>query len=470
MLTPYPQIVEYNEAVQHPASAFRDPELRRGTIKLNALGLPVALSGAFALTYAMTTGRRALAVRCFHRQIPALEHKYAAIARVVKALHSPYFVDFDYLPDGIRIRGGYYPVVKMEWAEGEPFGVWLDRNCRDPRALAGMREAFARLAAHLEKHGIAHGDIQNGNVIVSRAGLRVVDYDGVYVPGMPPEFGSETGHKHFQHPRRTPRHFGPDIDRFSFIVIDLSLAALIERPDLYRRYCRGGETILFCASDFADPERSTVLQILRQEPSLQGMTESFVAICRGDPRAVPTLDAFRASSVPPRRLAGWRSGIAEMLSPLLHPQRPQAAAARHTVRQPIAEPRQPPTGTGRANRELLADLLRTAGNDRAGAATPRRRQTVAGPQTKRQPPPGRSNRDIVQQLRGAGAAAAVAPPAGAAAPPPRPRPMARQTTTGSVVIHPRKRAGQPLRPALTSTAEEPPRLWQRVRRFLAGGV
>ena len=57
MLTPYPQIVEYNEAVQHPATAFRDPELRQGQVKVNALGLPVALSGGFALTYMMATQR-----------------------------------------------------------------------------------------------------------------------------------------------------------------------------------------------------------------------------------------------------------------------------------------------------------------------------------------------------------------------------------------------------------------------------
>ena len=78
MLTPYPQIVEYNEAVQNPATAFRDPELRQGQVKLNALGLPVALSGGFALTYMMATRRRRLAVRCFHREIPKAQHKYAA--------------------------------------------------------------------------------------------------------------------------------------------------------------------------------------------------------------------------------------------------------------------------------------------------------------------------------------------------------------------------------------------------------
>src|SRR5437870_7716277 len=102
---PYPEIVEYNEAVQHPATAFCDPELRQGHVKLNALGLPVVLSGGFALTYMMAAPRRRLAVRCFHREVPAVQQKYAAIARVMQPLNSRYFVGFDYLADGIRIDG-----------------------------------------------------------------------------------------------------------------------------------------------------------------------------------------------------------------------------------------------------------------------------------------------------------------------------------------------------------------------------
>ena len=240
MLTPYPQIVEYNEAVQNAATAFRDPELRQGRVKVNALGLPVALSGGFALTYMMATPRRTLAVRCFHREIPAAQQKYAALAVAVKTLNSPYFVGFDYLADGIRIRGGWYPIVRMDWAEGDPLGIWLDRNSGNRQALEKLRDEFAALAVFLEVHQIAHGDIQNGNVIVSQAGLKLVDYDGVYVPGMPAGFGSESGHKHFQHPDRTPAHFGPMLDRFSFIAVDLSLAALIEDPALYQRFRQGG--------------------------------------------------------------------------------------------------------------------------------------------------------------------------------------------------------------------------------------
>jgi hypothetical protein len=303
VLTPYPQIVEYNEAVQNPATAFRDPELRQGQVKLNALGLPVALSGGFALTYMMATQRRRLAVRCFHREIPKAQHKYAAIARTVGALKSPYFVHFDYLADGIAIRGGWYPVVRMDWAEGDPLGIWLDRNAGDRRALEKLRAEFASLAAFLEKHGIAHGDIQNGNVIISRKGLQLVDYDGMFVPGMPADFSSETGHKHFQHPSRALSHFGPTIDRFSFIAVDLSLAALIEDPSLHRRFRQGGETILFRANDFAEPERSEVFGILRQHDKLRRAAENFAAVCRGDVTAVPSLADFLAGRNIPSALA-----------------------------------------------------------------------------------------------------------------------------------------------------------------------
>src|SRR5437899_8855012 len=138
----YPESVEYNEAVQNPAHAFRDAELRRGSIEVNNLGLPLALSGGFALTYMMRSGRRKLAVRCFLREIPAVQQKYAAIAGAMRALRSRYFVEFEYLADGIMLHSAVYPVVKMDWAEGDTLGVWLERHHGERRAMARLREEF----------------------------------------------------------------------------------------------------------------------------------------------------------------------------------------------------------------------------------------------------------------------------------------------------------------------------------------
>ena len=36
---------------------------------------------------------------------------------------SPYFVKFDFQAQGIHIRGRRFPVVKMDWVEGETLGV-----------------------------------------------------------------------------------------------------------------------------------------------------------------------------------------------------------------------------------------------------------------------------------------------------------------------------------------------------------
>jgi hypothetical protein len=290
----YPQIVEYNEVIQHPATAFVDPELQRGWVRENALGLPVVLSGGFALTYTITTPQRTIAVRCFHRQIPAADHKYAYISKQVGSLNSKYFVGFNYLKQGIKVKQALYPIVKMAWVEGDPLGIWLDKNSGNSAMVEKVRSEFVTLAGFLHQHGIAHGDIQNGNVMMSPSGITLIDYDGMYVPGMATGGGCETGHKHFQHPNREASHFGPMMDRFSFIALDLSLRAIAEDVSLHKKFRQGGETIIFSTNDFVDSQNSEVFQILRQRARLKSFADNFAHICQANISSVPTLEDFLA--------------------------------------------------------------------------------------------------------------------------------------------------------------------------------
>jgi hypothetical protein len=252
----YPQIVEYNEAVQNPAQAFTDPELKQGAVRENTLGLPLVLSGGVALTYTVVTPQRKSAVRCFHREIPSIEQKYQAISKALRSLSNGYFVNFDFQKFGIVVRNGRFPIVRMDWVEGDPLGIWLDRNYQNACALDVARTDFFSIACLLEQEGIGHGDIQNGNVMMSKGRIRLIDYDGMFVPGMTAGNGAETGHKHFQHPDRQASDFGPKMDRFSFIALDLSLQGVIAEKALYPRFREGGETIIFRANDFADPPNS----------------------------------------------------------------------------------------------------------------------------------------------------------------------------------------------------------------------
>lgn len=290
---PYPQIVDYNEAVQNPRTAFRDPELQSGQIKENNLGLPLALSGGFALTYTlMSSSGKKLAIRCFHRQTPSAEARYAAITKCLKAAPNGYFVDFAFQPQGIHVKQNLYPIVRMDWVEGDTLGEFIERYARDASAINRLRENFRQLSAYLEKAGIAHGDIQNGNVMASTGKLRLIDYDGMYVPGMALGQGTEIGHKHFQHPKRTEKTFGPTIDRFSFICIDLSLHALTVDATLHDKFKEGGETIIFKANDFASPHRSAVFGRLFASQPVKQHAEWFAAICRSDVAAIPSLEDF----------------------------------------------------------------------------------------------------------------------------------------------------------------------------------
>jgi hypothetical protein len=111
-------------------------------------------------------------------------------------------LDFDFQNAGIKVRHNTFPIVKMDWVEGDPLGVWLDSNFDNVSALDKTRAQFQAIAGFLEREGVGHGDIQNGNVMLSNGNIRLIDYDGMFVPGLLTGNGSEVGHRHFQHPDR----------------------------------------------------------------------------------------------------------------------------------------------------------------------------------------------------------------------------------------------------------------------------
>jgi hypothetical protein len=204
----------------------------------------------------------------------------------------------------------------------------LDKHFDDPRALEKARTDFAAIARFLELKGIAHGDIQNGNVMVANGDIKLIDYDGMFVPGMRPGNGSETGHKHFQHPDRRVSDFGPRMDRFSFIALDLSLKAVIEDKSLYSKFREGGETIIFKANDFADPANSEIFQRLLAMPKLKEQARRFAAICEAPLAAVPTLDEYLAG----RNIPAAKTQLKTQPSPTARPQ-----AANYISAYPVVD-------------------------------------------------------------------------------------------------------------------------------------
>src|ERR1700730_1297845 len=115
----YPSMDQYNDAVQHPNTAFLDPILKTGRTETDGFGIPVVLGGGFALTYIVTASGQKFAVRCFHKPATSLGTRYTQITQALQRVSGDYFVKFDYQTQGIRVNGNAYPVVKMDWINGE---------------------------------------------------------------------------------------------------------------------------------------------------------------------------------------------------------------------------------------------------------------------------------------------------------------------------------------------------------------
>jgi len=289
MAWPTPQ--DYNEAVQNPKLAFADSELQMGCPELTPLGLPRAITGGFASVYKLQCPQRTWAIRCFLRQFHDHERRYAAISEHLTRLRLPYTVGFTFLRDGIKVRGQWYPILKMEWVQGEPLSAFIERHLGNRSTLLSLARRWVEMVKELQQASIAHGDLQHGNVLVVDGQLRLIDYDGMYVPTLSGEGSHEVGHRNYQHPLRTESDFGPYLDNFSAWVVYVSLIALAADPGLWKQFGSGDESLLFRRRDFEQPEASNVIRVLERhrDEQIRSAIALFKPLLYLGPRDVPSL-------------------------------------------------------------------------------------------------------------------------------------------------------------------------------------
>ncbi|MFF0572440.1 protein kinase domain-containing protein [Streptosporangium saharense] len=251
----FPSGSEYVEALQNPTLCFTDAELQSATLQVDKLRRPKPISGNFASVFSVQTvpGKR-YAIKCFTRDVPDQEKRYRAVSERLNALPYRWKMDFDYQPSGIMVGGQRFPILRMEWVEAISLIRWIEDHLGDQAALLDLARRFAELAADLHREGIAHGDLQHGNLLVAADGtLKLVDYDGMYVPALSGLPATERGHRHYQSPHRTGAEFGPELDRFSVWLIYLSLVTVALDPMLWQvLHERDGEHLLLTDEDFVN--------------------------------------------------------------------------------------------------------------------------------------------------------------------------------------------------------------------------
>ncbi len=333
----WPTSQDYNEAIQNAASSFSDPALKTGEVTVNALGLPVPRSGNFADVYQFKGGDGKMwAVKCFTRKVTGLQQRYLKIDEHLTKARLPFTVGFKFFEEGIRVRGQWFPLLKMEWVEGFTLNEFVRDNADKPQYLHALLQMWAKLTARLRDSDFAHADLQHGNVLLvpgdaqNKLGLKLIDYDGMWVPALADMHSGEIGHPNFQHPLRLKnRLYNADVDRFPHLVVACALrATLIGGRALWDQF-DNGDNLLFKETDLRDPAAAIVFKSLwdMRDDVLCTLLGKMALATREPLRKTPWLDDLLLAKAGPRLGEEDEEKVIEMLGVAPHFTAGKAVAA-----------------------------------------------------------------------------------------------------------------------------------------------
>ena len=263
----YPLISEYVKAIQDAGDNLE--QLAHLTPVLDDHGEPYRSSGAFAVVFKMqdkSTGKY-YALKCFTEEQQGRAESYRQIADELDLLDSPYITSVKYMEKELFVDSqceeDEFPVLLMDWVEGETMEAYIAANYRNHSAMLMLSYRFGKMAAWLRTQSFSHGDIKPDNIIVRPDGsLTLVDYDGMFVPSMKGSKSPTIGTKDFCHPLRTVDDFDETIDDFSLASIALSLKAISMNSSLLVTY-GASDRLLFSENDYRNPASSKVISALQ---------------------------------------------------------------------------------------------------------------------------------------------------------------------------------------------------------------
>lgn len=260
----YPSRTEIVTAMRNPHVSFKANELIGGSIIQKGSRI-IQYSGGYTTVFPfLTKDSKKVAVRFWIADIGEAKKRSQEISTYLKALNNPYFCDFKYLDKAILISGSIYPIVVMDWVDGQPLKEYINDNVsRLKSILPKIANNFKKMVEYFHKENIAHGDLQHGNILVKEdGGLMIIDYDSMFIKpleGMPDAIKGLPG---YQHPSRNQnKKLNHKLDYFSELVIYLSLLAFEQYPNLWNKFYET-EDLLFSKEDFHNPTDSQLINTL----------------------------------------------------------------------------------------------------------------------------------------------------------------------------------------------------------------
>ena len=206
----WPNGIDYTQAIGFfPDISMLDPTLKGGNPQRGSNNYLIFYSGEFAIVFPIKVASSTFALRCWIKDIGDAETRYREISNYLKQCGLPYFVDFAYIPEGILVNDIKYPIMRMEWAEGETLCDFIKQNFQDAWCLKTAAAAFQEMVETLHTHQISHGHLQDGHLLLKRNGseveFKLIDYDSLFVPALRGQPDNIVGLPEYQPPPKNSR-------------------------------------------------------------------------------------------------------------------------------------------------------------------------------------------------------------------------------------------------------------------------
>jgi hypothetical protein len=262
----FPTVGEYNQLfLKFENNTFSK---LKGVKIIPSRSIPIKVflfgSGAYAAVFKGELNGIVFAIRCFLTPENLNIHRNKVVSEYLSGVQASWKTNTEFLDDEINYKGQFFPILKMDWVEGVLINEFITKHLSDDKVISEVQKKLMEISTDLESRGIGHGDLQCGNILVcgtaTKFTIKLIDYDGMFVPKLAGQKSTELGRSEFQHPKRTYTYFNEKIDRFSIWVILAALEALKYDKSLWLETMQGGyntlDNFLFVLEDFQNPYNS----------------------------------------------------------------------------------------------------------------------------------------------------------------------------------------------------------------------
>lgn len=275
----YPSRTDIVTAMRNPQVSYKCAELIGGSI-IQKGSRVIQYSGGYTTVFPFNSREgRKKAVRLWIADIGDAKKRSLKISEYLKKLNSKYFVSFNYVDNAVLINGNLFPIVIMDWVNGITLKEYINKHILESNKILALAESFREMTSTFHQFGIAHGDLQHGNILVKPNGeVLVIDYDSMFIKpleGMPDIIKGLAG---YQHPnRRSNKFLDFRLDYFSELIIYLSLLIFAKEPSLWKEFYET-EDLLFSINDFEYPDKSAIINrfLNYSESSISGLTSKLI--------------------------------------------------------------------------------------------------------------------------------------------------------------------------------------------------